>query len=233
MAHGQDSAWCALMLVLHLIEHPVDSTWLRKRASRQGGPVDADRFDMLLRSLSEMPSRRSLARALTGFAASGALGSWLGFANTDAKKKHKHKKKKHCSPNCFDRTCGNDGCGGSCGECDGDQTCQGGNCACPAGTKDCDGACFPDDACCPPCTTGQTCQSSGSCAIECSSEDDCPAGCFCGPAEIETFCIPDPAPCDTFQQGCSSDTECPLGQACFLATCGGPDPGTCLPLCTG
>ncbi len=49
-----------------------------------------------------------------------------------------------CMPNCNDRACGSDGCGGTCGECGDDQRCTGGECSdepCPEGTNDCGGVC--------------------------------------------------------------------------------------------
>jgi hypothetical protein len=46
----------------------------------------------------------------------GALLGLVGLDLADAKKKKKKKKKK-CKPTCAGRTCGDDGCGGSCGTC--------------------------------------------------------------------------------------------------------------------
>ncbi len=49
-----------------------------------------------------------------------------------------------CEPRCDGRTCGDDGCGGSCGECSGDIACVGGTCRedcfeCEPGEIGCDG----------------------------------------------------------------------------------------------
>ena len=51
--------------------------------------VDTDRFDNLLRSLSETPSRRGALRALGGL----GLAGLFGHADAEAKKKKKKKKK--------------------------------------------------------------------------------------------------------------------------------------------
>jgi len=47
---------------------------------------------------------------------------------TTAKKSTINIVKGACILSCTDKTCGADGCGGSCGSCAGDQTCQNGNC---------------------------------------------------------------------------------------------------------
>lgn len=52
-----------------------------------------------------------------------------------------------CMPDCKGMNCGQDGCGGSCGECEGNQTCQSGSCRpscwpagpCPGGYQEYDG----------------------------------------------------------------------------------------------
>lgn len=51
-----------------------------------------------------------------------------------------------CTPNCADKECGNDGCGGSCGTCQSSQTCQNNQCisacvpeVCDGKDNDCDG----------------------------------------------------------------------------------------------
>lgn len=53
--------------------------------------MDADRFDALLRALSQTPSRRGIGRALAGFALGGALGPVLGLEKTEA-----HNRLKKC-----------------------------------------------------------------------------------------------------------------------------------------
>ena len=51
-----------------------------------------------------------------------------------------------CLPDCDDLECGDDGCGGSCGACDGDTPCVGGACCVDATYAACDPVAAP---CCP------------------------------------------------------------------------------------
>lgn len=64
-------------------------------------------------------------------------------------RRKKRKKRRHtvsplpptsCRPNCTDRVCGDDGCGGSCGTC-ADGACEAGVCVCPRSMEWCGGAC--------------------------------------------------------------------------------------------
>lgn len=152
--------------------------------------MDADRFDALSRYVSTVGSRRGAFRGVL----LGTLGV-LGRANTqDAaakncrKIKDKKKRKKclaragtlptPCVPNCTQRICGDDGCGGSCGSC--------GNAAVP---DCCNGVCTnrqSDPAHCATCGTacapGKACIN-GTCASACSPVCSgttpicCPGGC--------------------------------------------------------
>ena len=77
-----------------------------------------------------------------------------------------------CTPSCGDAVCGDDGCGGSCGTCDGSETCESGECrcdgvACVQGATCCTDTCkdLTSDgdncgACGTACTDGQRCASS-------------------------------------------------------------------------
>src|SRR5690554_3217793 len=72
-----------------------------------------------------------------------------------------------CVPSCSGKNCGNDGCGGSCGQCDTFDRCVSGVCS-PC-LPDCHKKSCGDDSCgnpngCGSCPTGQTCISQlGSC----------------------------------------------------------------------
>jgi hypothetical protein len=55
--------------------------------------MDALHFDILIRSLTEFPSRRAVVRTLVGFGLGGALG-WLELASAEAKNDKKKKRKK-------------------------------------------------------------------------------------------------------------------------------------------
>lgn len=56
-----------------------------------------------------------------------------------------------CTPSCDGRQCGDDGCGGSCGQCGGDGRCRGGRCLEPEDecTLD-DQPCYEGVPCCNP-----------------------------------------------------------------------------------
>jgi len=77
-----------------------------------------------------------------------------------------------CTPDCIGKDCGDDGCGGSCGECQGLQVCQEGKCACEFAA--CGQACCPKGEvcagakCCLPKCEGKQCGSDG-CGGECGS----------------------------------------------------------------
>lgn len=103
-----------------------------------------------------------------------------------------------CMPRCTDRTCGDDGCGGTCGECAGGTSCQDGNCCMP----DCTGLTCGDDGCggsCGECDTGTTCRG-GVCRTP-----DC-AGRVCGSDGADGRCGP-------------MDGACPDGQGCRDGAC--------------
>ncbi len=75
-----------------------------------------------------------------------------------------------CNPDCAGRVCGDDGCGGSCGDCTGADLCNGqGTCFDPANcTPDCADRECGDDGCggdCAPnsCTVDETCNATGQC----------------------------------------------------------------------
>lgn len=112
--------------------------------------MDGSEFDALSRVYATQPSRRSLAWRLGGLVLGGTL-ALQGLTDSAAKKKGKKRPKKRransppgCTPNCFDRVCGPDGCGGSCGTCPlVGQRCERGACACPPDQKEvCGGACL-------------------------------------------------------------------------------------------
>jgi hypothetical protein len=68
-----------------------------------------------------------------------------------------------CAATCYNKQCGTDGCGGSCGTCDEDALCLDGKCchpgecgpvcgACPEGHDCADGACLEKPVCCTECS---------------------------------------------------------------------------------
>jgi sulfatase modifying factor 1 len=83
-----------------------------------------------------------------------------------------------CVPMCDGLSCGDDGCGGVCGTCDGPSTCQAGACVC---VPDCSGKFCADDGCgaaCFACPSGFACGAEDSCDSVDGSEAYVPAGAF-------------------------------------------------------
>ena len=106
--------------------------------------MDLDRFDALTVRLTRLRShRRSVG--LLGLGGMLGLGGAMLNDATDAKKnKKKHRKKRKasaaCTPRCSGKSCGDDGCGGSCGDCF-QGVCVAGICSCETGFEVCGGAC--------------------------------------------------------------------------------------------
>jgi hypothetical protein len=111
--------------------------------------MDANQFDEFSRTLSQSPTRRGVLRTVTGAVIAGAFAALPGLHLHDAEAKRRKRKRRRknksapttCVPNCAGKTCGADGCGGSCGECTGGRTCSEGICACAQGQEVCGGAC--------------------------------------------------------------------------------------------
>lgn len=198
--------------------------------------MDETQFDHLTRTLTDRLSRRSLGQ--WGTVAAAALGlAAVEVSSGEAKKKKKKKKK--CKPNCAGRTCGTDGCGGTCGSCTSTQICSNsGQClcapnqkVCPAGSESscCDSlfGCCPDgtglNGCCPSgnkCCPINSIRPNGGC---CGQVDHC--------ATNKAACCPGnfPVGCAGTERCCKSgDSCCPAdkGEGCCPADnpvcCGTP-----------
>lgn len=134
-----------------------------------------------------------------------------------------------CRPDCGSRQCGDDGCGGSCGECYNQCTKQTDPSLCVDGY--CQRACCPHtcemigrgcgdwhDGCggildCGGCPEGQACVN-GTCLDEdimCVAESDCPWGFRCE----EWFCIHE----GLYPAACSESHECPPDSYCEDGCC--------------
>jgi len=113
--------------------------------------MESQHFDNLIRTLFRSSSRRTLLVLLTG----GLPVAWPLADQATAKHKRRRKRKKQngnsvppppaepgCTPNCGGKSCGDDGCGGSCGACNEDFVCQEGTCVCPLEREVCHGACL-------------------------------------------------------------------------------------------
>jgi hypothetical protein len=164
--------------------------------------MDAESFDTVTRALSSLITRR---RALETLLAGSGLGGFLArdSPSTDAKKRKGKKGKKGkkkdqgngqpppppppppgaCVGDCSGKSCGDDGCGGSCGTCAGGKSCEGFTCVCPPGQADSGGVC----------ATPPTCQGSDPITLNCDANDQCCSGfCvafdFCGSSSVGQPC---------------------------------------------
>ena len=206
--------------------------------------MDAAAFDRVSRTWSASPSRRRVVRMISGLAVAGPIAA-IGLPTAGARRKKRKKQKKgkntRCTPNCADRTCGSDGCGGECGQCAGNQVCLGGSCCtpdplaatcfhrCGTATNNCGQATL-----CPPCSGGRQCLSNGTCAIACGTSAECTATCGCTPSvDGPAQCVASGGACTDFPQTCTSTADCPAGQHCEETGCG-PGPSLenrCVALC--
>ena len=118
-----------------------------------------------------------------------------------------------CVPDCAGKTCGGDGCGGSCGACTGASTCDDGVCVCEAPAVTCGGACVDLQ------TDADHC---GACDEACGGGSTCTSGvCLCGGEECDNTC------CDGYCVDTSSDAEncgacgeyCTAEEMCSGGTC--------------
>ncbi len=116
-----------------------------------------------------------------------------------------------CVPSCGNRICGDDGCGGSCGNCGQWMICEQGQCQCAYAT--CQSICCPQ---------GQECYQGGCCQPQCQGKE-------CGDNACGGKCgvCPEVAPvCDHGTCGLECDPEC-VGKECGTDGCDGVC-GTCL-----
>jgi hypothetical protein len=156
-------------------------------------------------------------------------------------KKKPGKKQGHCTtctPNCTGRVCGDDGCGGLCGQCQTGQLCDNnGLCqGCPKDQKECRGTCIPASQCCSDgeCSGGQLCVS-GTCQCRASEvachgvcqPECCPGAtraCYGGPAGTagQGICRMGTQTCQATGRWPSAG-ECPSQVTPRAETCNGQD----------
>ena len=146
-----------------------------------------------------------------------------------------------CVPDCSEKECGDDGCGGSCGSCDSDLFCSNNMCV-EECTPDCSGMDCGDDGCggsCGSCDSGETC-TSNKCVctpVTCSGLGfNCgplPDGCgttlncgSCGSGKtcVAGFCVDDCVPdcsgMDCGDDGCGGSCgSCASGCSCISGVC--------------
>ncbi len=113
-----------------------------------------------------------------------------------------------CVPSCFDRHCGDDGCGGVCGYCEDGMTCEDGTCVpdCPAHLAECDGKCVD---------LSSDREHCGECGYRCWPEEEC----MNGVCEVIS-CTPDCAGRECGPDSCGGSCgECGEGQVCDDGVC--------------
>ena len=183
--------------------------------------MDAPRFDALARSLTVGSRRGALGGLL--------LGSALGLVRLtpgEAKKRKKRKKKAPtCVPQCGGKTCGDDGCGGTCGTCPVCQQCASGICedlemdtrcpvrVCTEGVCSCSiGSC--DTTCCP--SRKARCLANSTCIRTCRPTP-CPSYCTCLLSTEGQVCaqvVPGNITCQELSP-CDDSSDCPKGKFCM------------------
>jgi hypothetical protein len=153
-----------------------------------------------------------------------------------------------CITDCTGKVCGDDGCGGSCGQCEGFLVCDAGACkvggVCPNATCEWDmgetcGNCAADCGC----DEGDVCLEEGCCTPQCGGKecggDGCGGSCgTCGEplSCVEGACVVDGGSCGNGSceselaetcKTCVSDCGCGEGGLCM------PDQVCCTPQCGG
>ncbi len=156
-----------------------------------------------------------------------------------------------CVPNCSGKSCGDDGCGGSCGACPPGEQCSviTGSCELQPCVADCTGKVCGDDGCggnCGGCAADEQCEAGqcvpGTCVPDCGDKECGPDGCSgtcgsCAEAQIcsatgqcVAVCVPDCAGKACGADGCGGTCgSCPDGQFCDAGACS----DTCTPACAG
>ena len=125
-----------------------------------------------------------------------------------------------CVAACDDKACGDDGCGGQCGECEMGNECIDGACVC---TPACDSAVCGDDGCggsCGECADNQSCTDGQcACAFLACVDKCCADGEVC-PEDSGECCLPDCEGKDCGSDGCDAECgECGENQECGEGLC--------------
>ncbi len=155
-----------------------------------------------------------------------------------------------CVPDCNGKTCGGDGCGGSCGTCPAGQSCKDSQCVDAGGCQPkCDGLICGDDGCggscgscqpgykchsgkckqdvCQPDCTGKTCGDDG-CGGSCGQ---CPDAFFCQNGHCKKTCTPTCGGKQCGADGCGGSCgSCPVNTFC---NADGHCAAQCTPNCAG
>lgn len=102
-----------------------------------------------------------------------------------------------CTPDCTDKQCGDDGCGGMCGSCEGLKKCQAGVCVDLCDFVDC----MDTDPCTDDFCAGGVCTNEPGTGVACDDDDFCTSGDQCEAGACEG--VQDIAKCQ-----CQSDEDC-------------------------
>jgi hypothetical protein len=133
-----------------------------------------------------------------------------------------------CVPQCQGKSCGNDGCGGTCGTCPNGESCNAGTCQriCqPVGST-----CTSNLDCCDSNATCVDFGSGGVCTDSCTANSQCGGGCCHTTNAGNQVCAP-PAFCAPQALGaeCTTNGECASG---YCTSNNGSTPGWCSEGCT-
>jgi hypothetical protein len=155
-----------------------------------------------------------------------------------------------CVPNCDGKSCGGDGCGGSCGTCPAGQLCKENQCQDAGGCQPkCDGLVCGPDGCggtCGECQPGFKCHSGQckqevcqpDCAGKTCGDDGCGGSCgqcadgfFCQQGHCKKTCTPSCAGKQCGDDGCGGSCgNCPINTFCDG---NGHCASSCTPNCAG
>jgi len=137
-----------------------------------------------------------------------------------------------CTPNCDGKVCGDDGCDGSCGDCNEDLVCAAGLCLPPEYSLSCEGRCGETGV---NCGCDEACFTAGSCCADICVEFCFDLlGCTCGDGVCEGI-----ETCETCEMDCGCEAEffCLAGFCCAPdcqgKKCGGDGCGGSCGTCTG
>jgi len=121
-----------------------------------------------------------------------------------------------CTPDCTGVACGDDGCGGNCGDCADGFDCVSGQCSGPS----CDGFCGVFDPA-RPCQCDEGCDDREDCCPDrcffCGTEPD--SGCWCDSACEVYSCGPEP--CGNLCGTCDDEAYCSDGECVVDSVCDG------------
>lgn len=193
--------------------------------------MDGAAFDRIATSVAKIATRRLVVAAALALAGMAVAGDGAGAsrrptcraANAGCTRNgqccsgicelgrgvHRHRRNRcRCVADCAGKTCGNDGCGGVCGECSAFESCEAGSCIDPCASCGVEEICMSGE-CVNPCSNG-----GGGCWV-CADFDIATAGENCPPAtqfggacKDDEACYAQNALCGTTVDGVRIDCMC-------------------------